>query len=125
MVFNYVQLIFSSLISSLPLLLVWLIGAGLTIAWWKRHPRVSKFALAGFLILIFQILLNTGWLTLSTYLHADRGTTWQFVYAADIAINLAFIALRLAGFVLVVLAVFQGRGSIQTSASLSSEEVAS
>lgn len=125
MYFNYVQLIFSSLVGSLPLLLVWLAGAGLAIGRWKRHPQVSKLALAGFLVLILQIILNTAWVTLSTYWHIETGMTVQFTYAADIAVNLAFIALRLAGFVLVVLAVFQGRRSAQTSPAQVSAEVAS
>ncbi len=125
MFFNYVQLIFSSLVSSLPLLLVWLAGAGLAIGRWKRHPQVSKLALTGFLVLILQIMLSTAWVTLSSYWHFETGMTAQFTYAADIAVNLAFISLRLAGFVLIVLAVFQGRRGAHSGAAQVSAEAAS
>lgn len=125
MYFNYVNLIFSSLIGSLPLLLVWLAGASFAIARWKRNPRVYKLALIGFSALIIQILLQTAWLTLSTFLHVETGMTTQFTFAADLAINLIFIAFRLAGFVLVVMAIFQGRGGAPAKAAAVGQEVGS
>ena len=107
--YNYVRLIFSSLVGSLPLLLVWLGGAGFAIARWKQHPRVSRLALSGFLILILNIILNSAWFAIFADLGINSASSSQFVYAVDMAASLIFFALRLAGFVLVVLAVYQGR----------------
>lgn len=123
--FNYAQLIFSSLIGSLPLLLVWLAGAGLSIARWKRNPRVYKLALIGFLALIIQVLFQTAWVTLSTYLHLETGMTAQFTFAADIAVNLIFIAFRLAGFLMIVMAIFKGRDNVPAEVAPVSQEVSS
>jgi hypothetical protein len=123
MYFDYIHLMFSSLIGTLPLLLVWLAGAGLSIARWKRNPRIYKLALIGFSALIIQVLFQTAWVTLSTYLHIETGMTTQFTFAADIAVNLIFSAFRLAGFVLVILAIFQGRGIVPAKAAPIGEEV--
>lgn len=123
MYFNYVQLVLSSLVSDLPLLLVWLAGAGLSIARWRRYPRVCKLALTGFSALIIQVLFRTAWVALSTYLHVETGMTAQFTFAADIVVNLIFIAFRLTGFVLLILAIFHGRGSVSTRDRSVNQEV--
>ncbi len=125
MYFNYVHLIFSSLVNSLPLLLVWLAGAGLAIARWRRNPRIYKLALLGFSALIIQALFRTAWAALSTFLHLETGMTAQYTFAADMVVNLIFIAFHLTGFVLVILAIFQGRGSIPAKSAPVSQEAAS
>jgi uncharacterized membrane protein YjjP (DUF1212 family) len=125
MYFNYAQLVFSSLVSALPLLLVWLAGAGLSIARWRRNPRVYKLALIGFSALIIQVLFQTAWVALSTFLHLEAGITTQFTFAADLAVNLIFIAFRLAGFLMVILAAFQGREGVPTQIAPVSQEVSS
>ena len=123
--YNYVRLIFSSLVGALPLLLVWLGGAGFAIARWKQHPRVSRLALVGFLILIVNVILDSAWFALFTRLEINQPESTQFVYAADMAANLVFLALRLTGFILVVLAIFQGRTELAPVKPLKTEEAVS
>ncbi len=123
--YNYIRLIFSSLVGSLPLLLVWLGGAGFAIARWRQHPRVSMMALIGFLILVLEVILNTAWFAVFADLGINSLSSAPFVYAADMAANLVFFALRLAGFVLVILAVYQGRAEYAIVKQLKTEEAAS
>ncbi len=123
--YNYIRLIFSSLVGALPLLLVWLGGAGFAIARWKRYPRVARLALAGFLILILDIILNSAWFAMFTRLEINQPESTQFVYAVDMAASLVFFAVRLTGFVLVILAIYQGRAELAQTNQIKVGEAAS
>ena len=65
----------SALVIQLPVLLVWLIGSILAIVFWKRHPKVSLFAMIGVCGLLLLTLITTYlnlWLPLML---SDRGVS--------------------------------------------------
>lgn len=123
--YDYLRLIFSGMVGALPLLLVWLAGAGLAIGRWKRHARVSRTALTGFLLLIFSFILNALWLAIYSDISAGQSQAFEFVYAIDLAASLILFSLQLGGFILVILAVFRDRLNQQPSTQPMSEEAAS
>jgi hypothetical protein len=123
--YDYLRLIFSGMLGALPLLLVWLAGAGLAIGRWKRHPRVSRTALTGFLLMIFSIILNALWLAIYGDISAGQPPAFEFVFATDLAASLILFSLQLGGFILVVLAVFGGRRGQPGLVQQKSEEAAS
>ena len=49
----------SILLAQLPIFLVWLIGIILSFFYWKRHPKVSLFALIAFLGFTCMLIITS------------------------------------------------------------------
>ena len=91
-----------------PMMLVVLAGIVFAIIRWKRHPKVSTFAIAGLLLFQIQSLAFS-----SIYYKlpelADRGWTWAAIDNLSIAIDVGhdiFYALAIA---LLASAIFSNR----------------
>jgi hypothetical protein len=51
--------IFSNLLVQLPVILVWLVGVILSLSYWRRHPKVSRFTLIAIAVLFVESLAGT------------------------------------------------------------------
>lgn len=52
-----------------PIVLVWLVGIGLAVAHWQRHPRVSLLVVSAIVLSLLTVLIGTPlnlWLPLAT-----------------------------------------------------------
>jgi hypothetical protein len=47
----------SSIVMSMPLILIWVIGIVLALSRWRRHPRVSLFAIIAFSVFIVSVIV--------------------------------------------------------------------
>ncbi|HEX5708753.1 MAG TPA: hypothetical protein VFX96_15750 [Pyrinomonadaceae bacterium] len=93
-----------------PTLLVWLAGVLVSIVLWRKHPRVSLLALAGFGVALlvalaygFVFVLLNHWLNSAEIAYDQR----EYYYNA---LRFVFSLVEAVAAVLIVTAVFTGRG---------------
>jgi hypothetical protein len=103
----------STLVISLPVILVWVIGIALALTRWRRHPRVSQFALIACVLSIINTVANR-FLIIWTPL-ALRGYGWTTYQIGSIftAIGIMTSLIGAAAWTLVICAVFGWRDQRQ------------
>jgi hypothetical protein len=92
-----------------PIAVVWLVGAILAGATWKRHPTVSLLALLACLLLLFTTVAGsaTQYWVISQQM-AGGWSTMQVSRAFSL-LSLCRVGLSVAGYILLLCAVFNGR----------------
>jgi hypothetical protein len=104
---DFEQLI-NPLLYRLPLFLLWCIGIVIAVLRWKRHPRVSSFAVVGLLILLVSTFLATLFPPLLSELM--REYTRNRILAQGMMISLrVFPFLDATGWICILFAIFSGR----------------
>ena len=101
------SILLGSLLTRLPLLLVWLIGIFVAVTRWDRHPRASLLVTVGLAIQLVLGLLDVGFNALVPSLAEARiAVPLAVVYGAYSAVRSLISA---AGWGLVLAAVFVDR----------------
>lgn len=91
-----------------PVMLVVLVGLVFAIIRWRRHPKVSAFALAG--LLLFQ-LQSLAFSSLYYFLPrlADHGWTWRSIDHLSVGLDIGHDLVFTVAFALLAVAIFTGR----------------
>jgi len=98
-----------TLVSRSPLIVAQLVGIGLAVWRWKRHPKVSALALIGFGLLLFNTVVIT-LLTMIIASQANQASVTQSEITTAIGIVSAVgMIVGTAGISFIVAAIFAGR----------------
>jgi hypothetical protein len=95
-----------------PVALVWLAGAVIAVNTWRRHPGVSAVALLGCLVLLFTLI--AGNVAQYWIIQLQMVSGWSVAQVQQMLTLLAWArtGLSLAGYVLLLWAVFGWRGQV-------------
>lgn len=96
-----------------PLLLVYIVGAVLSLVFWRRHPKVSGLTLVAMILLIFTSVVSAGinvWLPRYFFQQHYSRSSESAVYAV---VNTAIGVVRAMGIGLLLAAVFSMRSGGQ------------
>jgi hypothetical protein len=100
-----------------PVLAVWLIGCGLAISRWPRHPRVSALLLLGLgSMIVSNLVLQIGVPAIAQQLRS-QGTTGDRMQLLVSLFIIGMSPLRIVGWVSVLAAIFSGRESTREQAA--------
>jgi hypothetical protein len=98
--------------SSIPLIIVWVIGIALAVSRWRRHPRVSQFALIACVVMIVATVVNrmaNFWLPLM----AEDWVKLNQIRQISIAIGMVYTLISAAAWTMVLWGQwFYGRPSV-------------
>lgn len=101
------MILFSQLVMSAPMLLVYVGGMVLAALWWRRAPRAAAFAMTGLVLMLFVTIGSTA---VHAYFVTNRAAATSATFGMTLSvIGLASGILRAVGMGLVVAAVFAGR----------------
>jgi hypothetical protein len=98
---------------SLPVIIVWVIGIALALSRWRRHPRVSQFALIACAVMIINTVVTkflTIWMPLAM---RDNGWTSAQIGSIFAAIGIITALISAAAWALVICAIFGWRDQRQ------------
>ena len=101
---------YSWFLPMLPIALLWLVGAIVALVTWRRHPQVSLLALLGCLVLLFTSVafpIAQFWLINQ---QLSRGSSSAQMGGWLSLLGLARTSSAMLGYVLLLCAVFVGRG---------------
>ena len=110
---NTLVTILSTIVISLPVIIVWVIGIALALSRWRRHPRVSQFALIACAVMIINTAANrslTIWMPLAM---RDYGWTAVQIGSFFSAIGIITSLISATAWALVICAVFGWRDQRQ------------
>jgi hypothetical protein len=93
----------------LPIILAYLVGIGVSLAFWGRHPQAAKLAFFGCLVLLLALLVFTPISVLLPMIIFQRTGNTSTIGMAMFGVGLVRSLLYLAGFGLLLAAVFAGR----------------
>jgi len=101
--------ILSAIATSTPVIIVWMIGIGLALSRWRRHPRVSQFALIAIVISFVNLVVNrfiSIWLPLKM---RDSGWTNTQIGSFFAVVGIITALISAAAWALVICAIFGWR----------------
>ena len=110
---NTLVTILSTIVISLPAIIVWVIGIALALSRWRRHPRVSQFALIACAVMIINTVANrslTIWMPLAM---RDYGWTAVQIGSFFTAIGIITSLISATAWTLVICAIFGWRDQRQ------------
>jgi len=110
---NTLVTILSTIVISLPAIIVWVIGIALALSRWRRHPRVSQFALIACAVMIINTVANrslTIWMPLAM---RDYGWTAVQIGSFFSAIGIISSLISATAWTLVICAIFGWRDQRQ------------
>jgi hypothetical protein len=93
----------------LPIILAYLVGLGVSAAFWSRHPQAAKLAFLGCLVLLLVALVFIPISILVPMAIIQRGGGASNVGLVIMGVSLVRSLLYVAGFGLLLAAVFAGR----------------
>jgi hypothetical protein len=110
---NTLVTILSTIVISLPAIIVWVIGIALALSRWRRRPRVSQFALIACAVMIINTVANrslTIWMPL-----AMRDYGWTAVQIGSFFTTIGIITslISATAWTLVICAIFGWRDQRQ------------
>lgn len=113
--FNIAYQLLATYVQMLPMLIVYAVGAGLAVVWWKRHPRVSACALAGF---GGGLLINVAYVPIYQFMQMTmvRSHGYEMMHWITLA-SLLRACLTAACYVCLIVAVFSSRQSLQPTSN--------
>ena len=96
-----------------PVIIVWVIGIAMALSRWRRHPRVSLFALIGCAVMVV-ITIVSRFLTISLpAMMAHRGWTFSQLGPIFTAIGVVTSLISAGAWALVICAIFGWRDQRQ------------
>ena len=98
-----------TMVSQLPIILVYLVGLALALVWRRRHPRAHLFAILGIAVLLLNLVVMSGvqvWFP--RYWMAHTHSEWS-VNSLGLTIGVIRSLIAAGGFALLLMAVFIGR----------------
>jgi hypothetical protein len=98
-----------ALTTLIPMAVVWLIGIGLALSRWRRHPRVSLFVIIAFVVMMgatLAVRVTSMW---APMLMNRRGWSMSEVGTIFTAINLVYALINAAAWALILSAIFGWR----------------
>jgi multisubunit Na+/H+ antiporter MnhC subunit len=99
----------SAIAISTPVIIVWVIGIILALSRWRRHPRVSQFALIACAVMIINLVVGR-FLTIGLPITMrDRGWTMSQIGPIFAAIGIITALISAAAWTLVICAIFGWR----------------
>lgn len=101
--------LFTNLLPTLPILLVWLVGIILAIVNWGKYPRVSLVALIGLGLLLLLTFTGTAISALLPFLMQRPGTSAPGIANIWGIFNIVLGLLRAGAWVLILVAIFGWR----------------
>jgi hypothetical protein len=110
---NTLVTILSTIVISLPAIIVWVIGIALALSRWRRHPRVSQFALIACAVMIINTVANrslTIWMPLAM---RDYGWTTVQIGSIFTVIGIITALISATAWALVICAIFGWRDQRQ------------
>jgi len=110
---NTLVTILSTIVISLPVIIVWVIGIALALSRWWRRPRVSQFALIACAVMIINTVASrslTVWLPLAM---RDYGWTTVQIGSIFTAIGIITALISATAWALVICAIFGWRDQRQ------------
>jgi hypothetical protein len=102
--------VFTTFLYVVPLTLVWLAGAIMALVTWKRHPSVSLLALLACLLLLFSVVAGSVAQIWIINQQGSLGWSGQQVGMWLSVLGIARTGLSTVGYILLLCAVFNGRG---------------
>ena len=96
----------SVLLTSLPLLITWIVGIIIAIVRWKKAPRRSLLALIALVIFMGMHILSAVFNSSFFLIASDNGMDYQAISSVSVIVNIVFGLVDVAGWVLVLLAIF-------------------
>jgi hypothetical protein len=93
----------------LPIILAYLVGIGVSAAFWSRHPQAAKLAFFGCLVLLLVLLASTPISILLPMTIFQRTGNTGSIGLVMFGVSVVRSLLYLAGFALLLAAVFAGR----------------
>ncbi|HCU57318.1 MAG TPA: hypothetical protein DF984_03680 [Anaerolineaceae bacterium] len=97
---------FSQLLTTLPLMIAWLVGIILAIVGWKKHPRNSLLTLIALVVLGFIHILAVFFNNSFYYIASMNGMDYTLVRTIQIVVQVLFSLGDAAGWVLLLIALF-------------------
>ena len=110
---NTLITILSTILISLPVIIVWVIGIALALSRWRRHPRVSQFALIACSVSIINTVANRFLIIWTPLALRDSGWTAVQIGSIFTAIGLMTTLIGAAAWTLVICAIFGWRDQRQ------------
>jgi hypothetical protein len=103
----------TSMATLIPMIIVWVIGLALSLSRWRRHPQVSQFALAAFVMMIGGATLVRAayiWVPI-----AMRDYGWSTTQTGTIFAGIGIVSalINTAAWTFVVCAIFGWRNQSQ------------
>ena len=99
----------SAIATSTPVIIVWVIGIGLALSRWRRHPRVSQFALIAIVISFSNLIVNSVmgiWLPMAMRDYGWTATQTGSIFAI---VGIVSALISAAAWALVLCAIFGWR----------------
>ena len=94
---------------TIPMIIVWLIGIVLALSRWRRHPRVSQFALVAFALMIgATVVIRALYLWLPIVMR-NRGWSTSEFGTFSAAIGIVSTLINAAAWAFVICAIFGWR----------------
>jgi hypothetical protein len=110
---NTLVTILSTIVISLPAIIVWVIGIALALSRWRRHPRVSQFALIACAVMIINTVANRSLTILMPLAMRDYGWTAVQIGSFFSAIGIITSLISATAWTLVICAIFGWRDQRQ------------
>ena len=99
----------TSLATSIPLFLVWLIGIAVALSRWRRHPRVSLFAAIAFAVMIGSTIILRVVYMLGPLMMRERDWTTSEIGTIFAVIGIVSALINAAAWALILSAIFGWR----------------
>jgi hypothetical protein len=106
---EYLVPVLTSLATSIPLFIVWLIGIAVALSRWRRHPRVSLFAVIAFAVMIGSMVVFRVIYILAPLMMRERGWSPSEVGTIFGAIGIVSALINAAAWALILSAIFGWR----------------
>jgi hypothetical protein len=119
---GFLFMILESLFISLPLIAVWIAGIVLSIIYMKKHKRVSKFALAVFILCFINLVLSQI-ASIMPYSFRNRGMSVTQIGFYMTFFNMIHTYISYIAWALIIAAVFVDRNNPQRVTKLDAKKV--
>ncbi len=97
---------FTQLLTTLPLMIAWLVGVILAIIGWKKHPRNSLLTVLALVVLGIIHILTVFFNNSFYYIASMNGMDYMLVRTIQIVVQVLFSLVNAGGWVMLLVALF-------------------